>query len=487
MYELFYGWILPITLAGSVAVGLSLLFYPVLKKLRWVWQQLILSVTFLFFWIPVGSILKMLSSTPAKPLIGLQQVGSALKTAARTAAGSVQSQPIPGASAAVTPAAASVTVGVGERVLVLLPWIWAMGVAAAVLWQAIGYVRFCRALNTCSVEMETEKMNQLHSMCLAMGRMTPVRICQSGLIRSPLLVGVVQPKLYVPQGMENTSLQMALRHELAHLRKADLWLKLLVRLACDVHWFNPLCRWQAMRLEKVCEFACDEQATAGFTKEERKIYAGILLQSATACRLPAGTSGMGGSYKNMKKRLEAIFDPKQEGGKQKFVLIGAAAIVLVLTAVVSVSFAVPPMPQTEDDSMTQDNQFLKVSESDAASIEDAASEQQLALVESGTLVWPVPEDKGVSRWMSSCHHGTDIRADEGAPVLAMESGRITAAQWHYSYGNYVQIDHGNGTTTLYAHLSKLSVTEGQDVNQGDETVWWGVPEMPQGTNAMWNW
>ena len=54
------------------------------------------------------------------------------------------------------------------------------------------------------------------------------------------------------------------------------------------------------------------------------------------------------------------------------------------------------------------------------------------------------------------------------PVLASDSGKVVAAGWHYSYGNYVEIDHGNGYTTLYGHMSALSVTQGQGVTQGQK-------------------
>ena len=45
---------------------------------------------------------------------------------------------------------------------------------------------------------------------------------------------------------------------------------------------------------------------------------------------------------------------------------------------------------------------------------------------------------------------------------------MVAAGWHWSFGNYVEIDHGNGYRTLYAHMSSIGVTQGQAVSQGQE-------------------
>lgn len=88
-----------------------------------------------------------------------------------------------------------------------------------------------------------------------------------------------------------------------------------------------------------------------------------------------------------------------------------------------------------------------------------------ASIGSGNFVWPVPGYIGISRWMSSYHKGADIRAPYGSPIIASDSGVVETAGYHYSYGNYVVIDHGNGYKTLYAHMSSIAVTKGEGVAQ----------------------
>lgn len=92
----------------------------------------------------------------------------------------------------------------------------------------------------------------------------------------------------------------------------------------------------------------------------------------------------------------------------------------------------------------------------------------VAQIGSGSFIWPVPNYTYVSRWMSSGHRGADICAAYGTTIIASDSGTVIAAGWHYSYGNYVEIDHGNGYKTLYAHMSAISVTQGQAISQGDK-------------------
>lgn len=65
------------------------------------------------------------------------------------------------------------------------------------------------------------------------------------------------------------------------------------------------------------------------------------------------------------------------------------------------------------------------------------------------------------------HPGVDIAAPAGTPILASGKGRVIRAAWVSGYGQTVEIDHGHGFTTLYAHASKLLVRSGQEVERGD--------------------
>ena len=66
----------------------------------------------------------------------------------------------------------------------------------------------------------------------------------------------------------------------------------------------------------------------------------------------------------------------------------------------------------------------------------------------------------------SNHGGTDVRANYGTPIKSARGGTVMTSEYHWSYGNYVVVLHDNGTTTLYAHMSKRAVKEGQTVQQG---------------------
>ena len=98
----------------------------------------------------------------------------------------------------------------------------------------------------------------------------------------------------------------------------------------------------------------------------------------------------------------------------------------------------------------------------------------------GTLQWPLPVAGTITSQFGhrvdpitgevSSHTGTDIACAEGTPILAAADGTVTVANgldsWGGSYGYYIQINHGGGLETLYAHCSSICVTTGQQVQAG---------------------
>lgn len=88
------------------------------------------------------------------------------------------------------------------------------------------------------------------------------------------------------------------------------------------------------------------------------------------------------------------------------------------------------------------------------------------------LSWPVGGASAISRGFFPGHYGMDIYPTGGKRpnVIAAYGGRVISAGWgsgkYYGFGYYVHVDHGNGYTTLYAHMSRLYVRAGQTVSRG---------------------
>ena len=86
----------------------------------------------------------------------------------------------------------------------------------------------------------------------------------------------------------------------------------------------------------------------------------------------------------------------------------------------------------------------------------------------GIFAWPtsgIITSQFAPRW-GSFHGALDIANSEGTPISAADGGVVTVSEWHYSYGYYIMIDHGNGYETLYGHNSVLIANVGDRVSRG---------------------
>lgn len=79
--------------------------------------------------------------------------------------------------------------------------------------------------------------------------------------------------------------------------------------------------------------------------------------------------------------------------------------------------------------------------------------------------WPIKGD--LTQGFSDKNHGLDIAAKEGSPVVAAREGKVAAVSSNDIYGNFIVLDHDGQWQTLYAHLGKVTVSNGQHVFGGN--------------------
>src|SRR3989344_1645325 len=95
--------------------------------------------------------------------------------------------------------------------------------------------------------------------------------------------------------------------------------------------------------------------------------------------------------------------------------------------------------------------------------------QNIPVADLGTAQFAWPASGLMAQYFSWYHPGLDISNTAGGPIRASDSGTVTVAGWpdNFGYGNRVVLDHGNGYTTLYAHMSAIYVSPGQKISKGE--------------------
>ena len=153
----------------------------------------------------------------------------------------------------------------------------AMTLAAAV-WLTVG-----GALAACSLAQYTVLRRKLREAVPYRGE-----ILLSDNIRTPFVMGVLSPKIYLPWDTPQEERRFIIAHERQHIHRGDPLWKLLGYLALCIHWFNPLV-WLAFFLGgKDMEMSCDEAVLNRLGEDIRADYSQALLRLATHKRLIAG-------------------------------------------------------------------------------------------------------------------------------------------------------------------------------------------------------
>lgn len=349
------------------------------------------------------------------------------------------------------PAAAQISGGL--PIPQLLAGLWLAGTAAFLLWHLAAYLHTCRRLRRWRLPPAAEDVAALVCVKQSLGIRGGVRLYRSVVATGPLLIGFVRPCIMLPDtDFSPHRLRAVLRHELCHLRRGDLWYKLLMLLATAIHWFNPLVHLLARRADADLELACDSDALRGHSREERRDYGETVLQSLVG-RAPGTplTTCLAGNRRQMKRRFCGIMDasPKKRG-----LLPFAALLVAVFACSALVACG-------------------------TAATEPALSSVPVARgSEASAWTYPVPgyevitQPYGPRYGDSDFHTGVDYGGDgiAGETVCAASTGDVSYInaqnQDGVGYGKYIIIDHSDGIQTLYAHLDEIQVRVGDHIAAG---------------------
>lgn len=293
--------------------------------------------------------------------------------------------------------------------------------------------------------------------------------CYGGAcVAAPFTLGILRPRIYLPDSLQGAARQAVLLHEQTHIRRGDPLTKPLFYAAVCLHWFNPLA-WLAFRgFERDMEAACDEAAVQDRPLPERSAYCETLLQFAVqGQRVPGSlTFGQG----SVKGRIVHLLHYRRLGAGALAVCIAVVGLCFAacmvrpeLSAQPETAVATPESPATAETAQPAETPAPVVQTSALPTLSDAAN--------SPRFICPV-KYKYISRFATEySHRGDDLCAAEGTEIYAAADGVVLAAQEHYSWGNFVEIDHGTDAdglrwVTLYAHMKSCAVVPGQTVTAG---------------------
>lgn len=386
--------------------------------------------------------------------------------------------------------------------LSLMAAVWAAGTVLFMLYHLGAYFHTLYRLRRWSTPVhDGEALRGLESAKRELSIRGEVGLYSSAKAASPLLLGFIRPRIILPeQPLTQGQLDLMLRHELWHLKRGDLWYKLLALLANAVHWFNPLVYLMDRQAGLDTELSCDADVLRKADSGERKAYGYAVLsfmEQGWRCKTPL-TSNFYGGKTQMKQRFYNIADARVK--KRGAALLCAAALVIALAGC-----AVHAAGPVEQDKQTADSASA-MEQSEVQGIEEMESNFNADFVNNkkiqdearaeldrilreiewsknpytdGEMAWPFPDNTriidsiGVNpQTPNNVHTGIDIAGEFGDAIIAANDGTVQRVSEEWTpgagYGMYIILDHGGEISTLYAHCSKILVSEGDSVLKGEK-------------------
>lgn len=165
-----------------------------------------------------------------------------------------------------------------------------------------------------------------HSIQEAVPLQEKIWICDA--VRSPFILGLVRPRIYLPSALEHAQLPYVLAHEQAHLKRRDHWWKFLGYMLLAVYWFHPLVWLAYILFCRDLELACDEKVIKNMDLTGKKAYSSALV-SCSMPRQMMTVSPLAFGEIGVKERVKTVLNYK----KPAFWIVIAAAIACIGVAV----------------------------------------------------------------------------------------------------------------------------------------------------------
>lgn len=219
------------------------------------------------------------------------------------------------------------------------------GAAAFLLYQGISYAHFRRTVRRWKRDVSrADYAAMLSDTARDLGVNAPEMIvCEA--ISTPAVTGLLRPRLLLPhERYDVQELRYILRHELCHLKRRDMLLKLVLLAANAMHWFNPVVYLMLRQADEDIELACDSAATDGLELPERAAYSRTLLAAVqSSVRALPATTCFGGTVERLKRRITNVLGVQKKRG------LGIVALVLALTLTAGCAVSWGERAQKNDD------------------------------------------------------------------------------------------------------------------------------------------
>ena len=191
----------------------------------------------------------------------------------------------------------------------LLFGIWIVGILAMIVLIIKSHLRL-HTLEKSALPLQNQEIRRFYHQCLKEMQITKeISIYSTAFLKSPIIVGLLKPCIYLPihliSDYKKADMRYMLLHELQHYKHKDALAGYLMNLTGILYWFNPLIWYVLKEMRNDREIACDTSVLRMLEEDSYKDYGNTLINFAEKVSLTPFpfAAGLGGNMKQLKRRI----------------------------------------------------------------------------------------------------------------------------------------------------------------------------------------
>ncbi len=325
--------------------------------------------------------------------------------------------------------------------------IWLVGILAMIILVIKSSIRL-QNLKKSALPLQNPEVRKLYHRCMKeMGINRNIHVYSTAFLKSPIIVGLLKPCIYLPihliSDYNESDMRYMLLHELQHYKHKDAIANYLMNFAGVIYWFNPLVWYALKEMRNDREVACDTSVLKMLEEDDYADYGNTLINFAEKISLTPFpfAAGLGGNMKQMKRRIINIASYE----KPTFIKRVKGMTAFMLTAVLLLGFA----------------PFISTYAADGSHYQWDSSSENISYVDLSTYFEGVitPENSFIA-WNGETYPFEAWNADQ-----TLQSAMNSSVNWYFQ-----AVDEQLGTSDVYSYVQEIGY--GNENMSGDFSSYW---------------
>lgn len=235
------------------------------------------------------------------------------------------------------------------RFLAIFATVWFIVAIVIMIIKMLKYLNMRHSLQVLSIKCGDKKLEEIvKHLQKELGCKCKPKVVWTRANNKTFTLGAINPIIFLQKDYADGELYWILKHEMTHIIRRDLLIKMLLEFAGCLYWFNPFIYVLKNKLGFVCESSCDERVLKGCGVRERELYIRLLDENKDGNKVKAVpfSNALENGNRDIDKRIEILKKPRKIAYKKKLFMISTFVFLVFINSLLA--FCYPKVQHVEN-------------------------------------------------------------------------------------------------------------------------------------------